>query len=64
MLPVRPEAELSYDGPAMSAERFRPSTSGGYGFEAIAIRNKDLRRVDTVDPLLVQTSREQLDNGI
>jgi hypothetical protein len=48
MLPARPEAELSYDGPAMSSERFRLSASGGYVFEAVAIRNKDLRTVDTV----------------
>jgi hypothetical protein len=48
----------------MSVERIRVSTGGDYGFEATAIRNKYLRTVDTVDPLLVQTSREQLDNGI
>lgn len=52
------------DGPAMSVERFRLSASGDYVFEAIAIRGKDLRAVDTVDPLLVQISWEQLDDGI
>jgi hypothetical protein len=40
------------DGPAISVERFRLSTSGEYVFEGIAVRGRDLRAMDTMDPLL------------
>ncbi len=52
------------DGPAISVERFRLGAGGEYVFERIAIRGRDLHAVDTMDPLLVQISWEQLDDGI
>jgi Uma2 family endonuclease len=52
------------DGPAISVERFRLSAGGEYVFEGIAIRGKDLRAVDTMDPVLTRISWEQLDDGI
>ena len=52
------------DGPAISVERFRLSTSGEYVFEGIAVRGRDLRAVDTMDPLLAHVSWEQLADGI
>lgn len=52
------------DGPAISIERFRLTVAREYVCESVAIRGKDLLVTDAIDPLAVQITWEQLDEGL
>jgi Uma2 family endonuclease len=53
-----------HDGPAMSVERLRLTSDGTYATEHVSFRQKDPLAVDTIDPLEVTISWDQLDEWL
>ena len=52
------------DGPAMSVERLRLTSDGTYATEQVTFRKKDPLAVDTIDPVEVTISWDQLDEWL
>jgi Uma2 family endonuclease len=52
------------DGPAISVERLRLTSDGTYATEQVTFRKKDLLAVDTIDPVEVTISWDQLDEWL
>jgi hypothetical protein len=52
------------DGPAVSVERLRPTSDRHYALEQIAFPGQDRLSVQTIDPLELALSWEQLDEWL
>jgi Uma2 family endonuclease len=52
------------DGPAVSVERLRLTSEGSYATEQVTFRQKDPLAVDTLDPMEVTISWDQLDEWL
>ena len=52
------------DGLAVSVERLVLASDGSYVTEGIALRDKDLYAVDTVNPFGIRVSWDELDEDV
>lgn len=52
------------DGPAVFVERLRLTSDGTYATEQVTFRKKDLLAIDTIDPIEVTISWDQLDEWL
>jgi Uma2 family endonuclease len=52
------------DGPAISVERLLLTLDGNYISEAVAVRGRDFRAVDTINPFALKLTWEHLDDGL
>ncbi len=52
------------DGPSISVERFLLTLDGNYISAGLAVRGRDFRAVDTIDPFPLKLTWDQLDDGM